>query len=112
MRRIPTSTDPKVPSYTQRTQLGSRDYLLTFDWNGRDGHWYLDIALEDETMVAAGIKIVLGTRLLRSVYGPNRPEGEIIAVDTTGSHRDPGLEDLGSRVILAYLEPSDLAGGA
>lgn len=108
MIRIPTSVDPKLPRYVQRTRLGKRDYLLTFDWNGRDNHWHLSIALEDQTPVVSGVKIVVGTPLLRTVPGANRPEGEIFAIDTTGSHADPTLETLGASVPLIYVEPTDV----
>ena len=108
MIRIPTSTDPKLSRYVQRTRLGRRDYLLTFDWNGRDNHWYLSIALEDQTPVVSGVKLVVGTPLLRSVPGVNRPEGDILAIDTTGKHGDPTLETLGSSVLLMYVDPTDV----
>lgn len=109
MFRIPTSTRDEVASYTQRTTLDGREYVLTFDWNGRAGHWFFSIADQDEDPILQGVKVVLGWNLLDGVRDVRRPPGAIVAVDLTGSGEPPGRTELGGRVELVYYDAEELA---
>jgi hypothetical protein len=64
------------------------------------------IADADGAPVRAGIRVVLGTPLLRGCANVNRPIGDIVAVDQTNTGRECNmLEDFGQRVLLVYGEP-------
>lgn len=103
---LPTRTD--LSHYIVQVELDGALFSLTFHWNEREEYWYLSIADAEGVDVATGIKIVINTPLLRRLVSENRPAGELMALDsatTTGG--DPGLNELGGRVVLAYEEASD-----
>lgn len=100
---IPARTD--LPDYTLTVTLGSRDYVLRLYWNARDTSWYLDVADSLGIAIVAGLRVVLNWPIMRQVQDSRRPFGDIIAIDTTDTDTEPGLTDLGSRVLLTYAEP-------
>lgn len=102
-RIIPASTE--LSHYTMQVELDRVLFLLTFRWNEREGYWYLSIADSNGVDVATGIKIVINTPLLRRCVSAGRPTGELIALDAaTNTSGDPGLNELGGRVVLVYEE--------
>lgn len=103
---IPTSTDPL---FSQVTTLAGRDYILTFAWNLRESAWYLDIADQDGVVLAASLKLTVNYPLLARRTDPRLPAGVIYPLDRSGAGIDPGLDDLGTRVVLMFIELSDLA---
>lgn len=110
--RIPTSITEQ--SYTQRTSLDGRDYELTFQWNQRESKWYLDIRDQDGDDIAVGIKLVSNFPLLTRITDERRPPGQLMASDQTvipGDGKtsfDPGLFELGGRVVLLYFPREDI----
>ncbi len=120
---IPTSTDPELPDYTQRTILDGREYQLRFLWNQRNCAWTLTIMDQDGVVLAAGVRIVVGWPLIRRFADSRLPPGELIAVDSVdpgppdedGVVRnrglDPDLEELGigARVRLVYMDAEEMA---
>lgn len=95
-----------VPHWTQRTQLDGTEYLLTFDWNQRAGHWSLSIADIDGEALHTGIVLVTGMALLNHNAGVGSNLREFIVIDNfadTGlGTLDPGFADLGDRFSLVY----------
>ena len=53
-------------------------------------------------------KITVGTPLLGRFQGATLPYGELIAYDTSGADADPGLTDLGVRVLLTFTDGADI----
>jgi hypothetical protein len=102
---------PCTPSgqahWTQRTTLSGRDYVLTFDWSQRDGHWWLTIADQDGVSILTR-KLVDRVNLFARVLDTRVPGGQLFAYDTqaTGPGLDPDFAGLGSRFELIYVEPS------
>lgn len=94
---------PSVPFQTFGTVLDGIQYVLNFRWNGRAGAWYMDVLDEDEDPIRQGIAVVLGAALGRRCVDPRYPPGVIYAVDTSGTGRDAGIDDLGSRVLLYFF---------
>lgn len=105
-RIIPTSTE--LSSYTQRVVLDGREYTLGFQWNQREAKWYLSLADQDGVAIVHGIKVVADFPLLRTLTDRRAPPGEIWAQDRSGTGADPGLRELGVRVILVYMDAADL----
>lgn len=99
---------PTVPNYRVATQLGDDIFILDVRWNTRDEAWYLDILTDDETMVRAGIKIVLGSLLGGRVRSAAFPKGILQAVDLTGAGAEATLDDLGTRVAVYFTPNADL----
>lgn len=107
---IPTERETRG-NYSQRTVLDGREYLLLFRWNQREGRWYLTISDQDGAPIVSGVKIVVNFPLITNrIVDARRPPGEIFATDTTGADIDPGLDDLGSRVVLIYIDAADIPG--
>lgn len=86
--------------WVQRTIIAGREYLLSFRWNTREERWYLSIADQDGVAIVSGLKIVCNWPLTRLVTDPRAPEADLIAIDMSGDGIDPGLLDLGVRVLL------------
>lgn len=107
MRKIPTTSDQ--PHYTQVTTLDGRDYVLTFEYNFRDLSWYLDVADQDEVVIAAGLRLVVDWDLLQRCVDERRPPGILWCNDLSGAGLDPGPDDLGTRVELLYFGEEEAA---
>lgn len=99
---IPTLADTEF--YTERVELDGVVFALTFAWNTREEKWYLSIADADGVALASGIKIVADWPLFQSVSNTDMPKGMMIANDTSGAGLDPGLDELGGRVLLMYMD--------
>jgi hypothetical protein len=106
--RIPTSRGAVNAHYEQRSALDGRDYLLTFQWNQREGYWYLDLADEEKQPIAMGLKLVARLPLLIRVQHARRPPGEIICVDLSVDGSDPALESWGVTHELYYYDAEEL----
>lgn len=97
--------------WTQITDLGGRDYLLTFRWNVRTGRWALDLATEGGDILVAGVVLASGFDVLRGVHDTRRPPGRLVLVDLQRASGvvDPTFSSLGTRHVLAYVDGEDLA---
>jgi hypothetical protein len=96
--------------WTQRTQFDGAEYMLTFRWNQRNGHWTLSIADADETPLYDGLTLVTGVELIGQRTDVRTFPGYLLVADATqstltGGDLDPGFDDLGSRFQLLYIEP-------
>lgn len=101
---IPISED--TPLYSERIGLDGRDFLFEFDWNDREGRWYLSIRGVDETPLALGIKVVANWPLLRRFSDPSLPQGSLFAADLSPENGEsPTYLELGKRVRLLYFPP-------
>jgi hypothetical protein len=89
-------------------RIEGTNYEFEFRWNYREEAWYFDLRLEDGTEIVLGVKVVVDWPLGRRSMHPKRLPGALIAVDTAGLQKDPGLNDLGSRVQLQYLDAVSL----
>jgi len=105
VKTIPLSTDA---NWTQVTTLGGRDFIFTFRWNAREMSWYLDIADQDNVLLAASRKLVADYPVLTRRTDPRLPRGVLWTIDRSGQGLDPGRYDLDERVILVFVEPGDL----
>jgi hypothetical protein len=99
---------PSAQNASQVTTLSGRDYVFTFHWNAREGAWYFDLADQDELLITTSRKVTVGFPLVTRCVDPRRPEGILMAIDSSGQNKDPQLDDFGTRVQLVYFEPEDL----
>jgi len=107
MHVIPT---PSTESwYSLDVTLDGTAYKLTLQWSDRERRWYFDLSTSEGERVATGRKVVADTPLLARDVGDLVPPGMLIAFDTTGEDGDPDLRELGSRVILCYIDGADIA---
>jgi hypothetical protein len=105
-------------SYTQSLVLDGVNVDLWLSFNTRDGRWYwsiYDTATPFDSdggrlPIVGGIPLIVEWPFWRQFrYLTSLPPGDMIAVDTSGQHLDPGQDDLGNRVLLYYLTQAELA---
>src|SRR5712664_3067557 len=104
---IPTRTDG-TQRYSFRCQLGARYFNLEFRWNPREASWGFVISDAAGNLLAAE-KVVVGSALTIHQVDARLPAGELIAIDTAGTDLDPGLTELGARVVLTFTPSADFA---
>lgn len=104
INKIPTSTDATQPWYKQNTKLGAREYILEFQWNQRNGRWYLSMYDQDESPIFHGKPLALGCDLLFGLTDERLPAGQLFVRDTSGQGLEAGLTDLGDRVVLYFMD--------
>lgn len=107
MEIIPTRTDG-TPFYTVTTVLDNVPATFDFQWNDREGAWYFDIYDKHGNLVVGSTKVSLSTPLFRKYILAGLPAGELMAIDTSNTDTVPGLQDLGTRVVLLYVTQADL----
>jgi hypothetical protein len=99
---------PSLPWYRVTVQIADTSYIFDVKWNARDVAWYFDLLELDETPIAKGVKIVLGTVLARRADHPLIKSGSFIAKDLSGQFQEAGFDDLGTRVQLIYFTVYDI----
>jgi hypothetical protein len=111
---IPFRGSSARPAGRQRVKLEGVDYLIDFDWNGREGRWYVGIYDASGAPIVTGCKLVANARVARRTIDERRPPGRLLVIDRSSTDVDPGIDDLAQRVTLSYLESTDpvLAGVA
>lgn len=101
--------DNVTPRFTQTVDLDEETFTFAFEWNDRNSQWAFTLSNNDGQPVASGISIVVGIPLLNRLKTlPGLPAGMLEAIDTSDLNTDPGFDDLGSRVQLAYTPASEI----
>lgn len=106
---------PFVPSdnnYILQVPLGGIVYLFDTYWNARDLSWYFHLKNADQSVIAYGIKVVLGVNLGRWCQDPFFQNNILQASDTSGNMKDAGYDDLGGRVVVLHLTMAEARGGS
>jgi hypothetical protein len=106
---IPGPTRDEVDA-KQSTTLDGVVYRLRFSYNQRCDCWYLDLATQDGTPIAAGRKLLCNWDLLDGCASPLRPPGMLFVRSNTTDLSPPGLEDLedGGRCSVTYVPVADV----
>jgi hypothetical protein len=107
VQMAPIPTSPDDAHYTQRTTLDGQPYVLTFRYNQREAAYYLEVALDDGTVLAAGVKVVCNIPLLERLADLRAPRHTLIAIAGGTDTSPPGIGELGEgrRVQLFYGDP-------
>ncbi len=98
---------PSIPSYRVSTTLEQDQYIFDLHWTEPAG-WFID-ALEVDGTPIFRCRLVLGTFLGRRVSHRLTRRGVLVPVDLSGEGREPGLDDLGTRVEVRYYPEDELA---
>lgn len=102
--------DGTYPSFIQEVELEGTSYRMEFRWNARESEWYLTLRDIDDVVLAGSRKLVTGAGLLRLVHAEDRPPGDLFVVNTIGDGQSsPGRDDLGSKLVLVYLDEEEVA---
>jgi hypothetical protein len=105
MMLIPTA--PKTPHYSMQVPLEGTGYTLEFRWNTRESAWYMHVKTDIGDEILDSLKVVVSWPLGFRSQDARRPPGCFLAQDTSGLGLDPGLNDLGDRVQLYYVEAAE-----
>ncbi len=100
---------PSVPNYRVGTTLDGTQYILDVRWNTRAASWYMDIRTEDDELIHAGMRLVLGAKHGMRITDTRFPNGIITAVDLSDTHSEAGLDDMGTRVAVFFYTAAELA---
>lgn len=99
----PSTAGSTLPSFKFQCDLDGQTYGLQFVWNERFGAWFMSIFDVNDNPLICGVRVVVDFPLaFRSTLAGLFP-GMLIALDTSGQHIDPGLNDFGTRVLLQYI---------
>jgi hypothetical protein len=101
---VTLDNDSTAATYSQISELGGREYLFRFHWNERCSLWFVDLYDQDESPIALGFAVVVGIPLFRGVIDARMPPGVMGAVDLSDNNTDPGRDELGKRVVIAYWD--------
>jgi hypothetical protein len=97
-------------NYQLAVAIDGTPYVFDVKWNTRDEAFYFDLLESDGlTVIAAGIKVVLGVKLGRRCSDPFFDTHSLTAVDTSGQSLDAGYDDLGGRVqvvVTSFTQPT------
>jgi hypothetical protein len=97
-------TDPIARHHAYAVDLEGSTYVVELRWNVRAGAWFMSLFDRARAPIAVGRKVVLGANLRGRSADGRLPPGTLLALDTSGSGRDATETDLGTRVLLAYVE--------
>lgn len=103
---LPNRTD--FPHYIFETELESNTYQFEFRWNDRAQAWFMEMRDVNGDQIISGKRICIGAPILMRHMDPRLPRGELYVTDTLDKDVEPGLADLGGRVILSYIPSDDL----
>jgi hypothetical protein len=107
IQNIPTRTDGRS-HYNQAIVFDGVSYILHYEYNARDLHWYVSVHDSGDNPIEGLIsrKVVVNWSTLVRATAPGKPSGAIIA--SSQGHADPGLTDLGESVLHHYVTQADL----
>lgn len=93
----------------QHTSLDGIRYRFKFAYNASADSWFMDIRDATDTVMVAGIRLVLGVDLLEPYkYMSGMPQGQLFCYDTSLAETEPGLTDFDSRVVLLYRPAAEV----
>lgn len=101
---------PDLPHYAFQLELDGLAFGFEFRWNERDEAWTMALSTADGEPIMRR-KVVLGWPLTARYRDLRLPDGELEAIDTEGTGREPGLGDLGGRVLILYTDAADIPEG-
>lgn len=109
MRAIPVNGE--LPHQLFNVQLDGATYGLELRWNQRALGWFLSIFDVSGNLLLSGRRLVVGWGLIARFkkWNASLPPGDFIVVDSTGEGLEPGLDELGTRVKLVYIEAQELS---
>lgn len=108
--------DPGVPWQEITTEIidadgSSATYIFEFKFNTHDNSWYMNVSDANLQPIVQSIRIVLGIYLGRLALHPLFQQGILVAIDTSRSGKEAGLDDLGARVIIGRFTVQETIAG-
>lgn len=98
------------PAYVETITLDGFLYVFGFTWNTREGAWFMSISRDNEPLLY-NIKVVDNYELIERFTNLALPPGLIMTLDIENINRNPGRDELGSAVKVAYITQSEVESG-
>jgi len=103
---IPTTTNASAAPFDTRILLSAGPYTLRFQYSIRGQVWKLSIFDDGGALLLGGVSLVNSFPLLLPYHSDaSLPPGELVAIANTLPDVNAMGGDLGSRVVLYYVEP-------
>lgn len=101
-----------APLFTMRVTLSGEEFVLRFDYSGKEDRWYFSLLELNENPIRRGIKVTPEVDLLRTVRWDTRAPARMLAFwDRRTPALSPGLQAFGRTTSLLYLETLEDVGG-
>lgn len=110
VRKLPVR--PGVPHQKFEVELDGVLFGVELRWNWRAPAWVMTLRDSAGVTLREGTRVCLGGLLLPVRKSRAFPPGELLLVDRDVNGVDPGLDDLGARTELVYLDAAEVAGVA
>lgn len=85
-----------------RTILDAIEVILKIDWNDRAQRYQLSVYDANENALAEGLCMNVDTEIMNRYTIEGLPKGMLTLIDTSETHEEAGLGDLGERCKLIY----------
>lgn len=95
------------PLFTIKATLTGTEYILRFDYNGRQDCWYFGLYDAQQSRIRVGMRVNCGWDVLRTCALDSRPPGQLFFL-SGGGQSAPGLSDLGRSTILVYVDAAPI----
>lgn len=98
-------------AYSQRVVLDGETFVLEFNWNGREGAWYMTVSDAEGVALLASRKLSTNSPVLgRFRFVVGLPKGEIYPIDLSNTLDYAGYADLGENrgVRLLYITAAEM----
>lgn len=109
--------EPSKSPYRLSVTLGKWNVTFRMRWNPRDGRpvaeggtggaWYFHMYDDDNTVIVAGVKLVLGVNLGRRSNHAFFDDWFLRAFDSSDKGKDATFDDAARRVQLVAIDPRD-----
>lgn len=83
-------------------------FTLQTRYNPRSDSWYLSLFAGDGTPICLGRRITVNNILFPWLAADSKPAGALIAVDSQDEDKDPGEDELSTRVLIMYADADEL----
>lgn len=94
--------DSNLLDYEVVIDLDGVDYIFRITWRERLQSWYMSIFDVDRNPLLEGKRIATNSILNRAVK--DIIQGTMTAITLDANDDDPGVTDLGNRVVIMYRE--------
>ena len=98
-----------TPAFKEEILLDNIPYILEFTFNSRGDFWVLNIYSVDETLLIAGIKLVINYELISQFTDRGLPKGQLYVVrENQSMDRVSQLEFEQNKTFLVYFTEEEL----
>jgi len=105
---IPITDAGTLGAFYFVVELDGTDFQCSFQFNSREGFWYMNLFDTAGNRIRSGLKVVINWPTIRLDRSEDRPLGEILFLDTRDVPSDPGLDELGEDVVMGYAPVADI----